>query len=86
MGVTLSLHPEPVGEIPPQTARVARSAFPKGSAVIRLRDEFGELYRDEDFRSLYPRRGQPASIPGGASLGLRGGGWHLSLYFSFSSI
>ena len=59
----MSLHPEPIGGIPPETALVARSAFPKGSVVIRLRDEFGELYRDEDFRSLYPRRGQSGLAP-----------------------
>ncbi len=27
---------------------------------MRLRDEFGALYQDEDFRTLYPTRGQPA--------------------------
>src|SRR4051794_34245899 len=59
----MSLRPEPVGEIPAETARVARAAFPKGTVVTRLRDEFGELYRDEDFRSLYPRRGQPGLAP-----------------------
>ena len=59
----MSLHPEPIGEIPPETARVARSAFPRGSVVIRLRDEFGGLYRDEDFRRLYPKRGQPGLAP-----------------------
>ena len=59
----MSLHPEPIGEIPPETARVARSTFPKGSVVIRLRDGFGELYRDEYFRSLCPRWGQPGLAP-----------------------
>src|SRR5215212_5939579 len=55
----MSLRPEPVGEIPAETARVARAAFPKGTVVTRLRDEFDALYEDEDFRSLYPARGQP---------------------------
>ena len=50
----MSLRPEPVGEIPAETARVARAAFPKGTVVTRLRDEFDALYEDEDFRSLYP--------------------------------
>lgn len=59
----MSLHPDPIGEIPAQTARVARAAFPKGSVVMRLRDEFSVLYQDEDFRSLYPSRGQPALAP-----------------------
>src|ERR687884_700589 len=59
----MSLRPEPVGEIPAETARVARAAFPKGTVVMRLRDEFGALYEDEDFGKLYPGRGQPALAP-----------------------
>ena len=55
----MSLRPEPIGEIPPETVRVARAAFPKGTVATRLRDEFGGLYRDEDFRQLYPGLGQP---------------------------
>jgi transposase len=31
----MSLRPEPVGEIPAETARVARAAFPKGTVVTR---------------------------------------------------
>ena len=46
----MSLHPEPIGEIPAETVRVARAAFPKGNIVTRLRDEFSILYQDEDFR------------------------------------
>src|SRR3954464_3177234 len=56
----MCLHPEPMGEIPPETVRVARAAFPKGTVVTRLRDEFSELYRDADFGRFYPKRGQPA--------------------------
>src|SRR5918996_47338 len=56
----MSLRLEPIGEIPAETARVARAAFPKGTAVMRLRDEFSALYQNEDFRNLYPTRGQPA--------------------------
>ena len=59
----MSLHPEPIGEIPAETARVARAAFPKGTVVTRLRDEFSALYEDEDFRQLYPARGQPGLAP-----------------------
>ena len=55
----MSLHPEPISEVPAETARVARVAFPKGTVVTRLRDEFSALYEDEDFRKLYPARGQP---------------------------
>src|SRR3712207_2552690 len=59
----MSLRPEPIGEIPPETVRVARAAFPKGTVATRLRDEFGGLYRDEDFRRLYPGLGQPGLPP-----------------------
>jgi transposase len=63
MEVAMCLHPEPIGEIPSETLRVARAAFPKGTVVMRLRDEFRDLYRDEDFRRFYPDRGQPAFPP-----------------------
>lgn len=59
----MSLHPEPIGEVPAETARVARAAFPKGTVVTRLRDEFSALFEDEDFRTLYPVRGQPGLPP-----------------------
>jgi transposase len=59
----MSLHPESIGEIPAETARVARAAFPQGTVATRLRDEFSALYQDEDFRTLYPTRGQPGLAP-----------------------
>jgi len=59
----MSLHPEAIGEIPGETARVARAAFPKGTLVTRLRDEFSVIYQDEDFGGLYPDQGQPALAP-----------------------
>ncbi len=45
------------------TARVARAAFPKGNRYLRLRDELGLFYQDEDFAELYPDRGQTALAP-----------------------
>ena len=59
----MCLHPELIGEIPAETVRVARAAFPKGTVVMRLRDEFSDLYRDGDFGRFYPTRGQPAFAP-----------------------
>ena len=54
--------------VPEETARVARAAFPKGTALLRIRDELGVIYRDDMFASLFPKRGQPATAP---RLGLR---------------
>src|ERR671927_1950820 len=59
----MSLHPESIGEVPVETARVARAAFPRGTVITRLRDEFTSLYEDADFRTLYPARGQPGLTP-----------------------
>jgi transposase len=52
-----------MGPIPEETVRVARRAFPKGSVAIRLRDEFGSLYQDQDFQALFPTHGQPGLAP-----------------------
>lgn len=57
------LRSEAIGEIPAQTVRVAKAAFPKGSTVIKLRDAFGTLYQDEDFASFFSNLGQPALAP-----------------------
>lgn len=59
----MSLQPRPVPPVPEQTASVARAAFPKGNPYIRLRDELGTIFGDDDFLDLYPRRGQPALAP-----------------------
>ncbi|WP_029528265.1 IS1182 family transposase [Polaromonas glacialis] len=59
----MSLKPTPIEPVPEQTARIARAAFPKGNSYLTLRDEFGTLYRDEDFAGLFSVRGQPALPP-----------------------
>ena len=59
----MSLHPQPIGEVPAETARVARAAFPKNTMVTRLRDEFGALCENEEFQRLHPARGQPGLAP-----------------------
>jgi transposase len=53
----MCLHPQAVPPVPEVTARVARTAFRKGNLVMRMRDEFGAIYSDEDFASLFPTRG-----------------------------
>lgn len=52
------------GDVPVETVRVARAAFPKGSLAIRVRDELGALFQDEDFAGLFPVRGKNAWSPG----------------------
>ena len=59
----MSLKSEAIPEVPEETARVARAAFPKGNLYLKMRDELGTFYKDEDFADLFPKRGQPAFSP-----------------------
>src|ERR1051326_8897219 len=59
----MSLNPEPIGPIPPETIHVAKAAFPKSSLFMKMRDELGSLYRDERFADLFPHDGQPVLAP-----------------------
>jgi transposase len=51
-------------DIPAETARVARAAFPKGNIYMTIRDEIGVIYNDREFASLYQRRGAAGVSPG----------------------
>jgi transposase len=59
----MSLRPCPIGPVPDETARVARAAFPRGSAWMRLRDVLGQIYEDATFAGLFSHRGRPAEAP-----------------------
>src|SRR2546430_15491990 len=59
----MTLHPELEYSVPEQTARIARAAFPKSTLCLRIYDELGTIFRDQDFIDLFPRRGQPAQSP-----------------------
>lgn len=50
-------------EIPEETARIARTIYPKGNLFMQIRDELGELFSDADFADLYPRKGQGGISP-----------------------
>ncbi len=50
-------------EIPEMTVEVAKAAFPKGNTVMKIRDELGPLFADDEFAALYPGIGQPAESP-----------------------
>jgi transposase len=52
-----------VPEIPAETVKIARAAFPKGSLAMQLCDELGMMYTDAQFSDLFPERGQPAESP-----------------------
>src|SRR5215216_1024704 len=57
--LTMSLRPNGLTQIPAETSRVARAAFPKGCLAMRARDALGPLFTDEQFAA----RGRPAWSP-----------------------
>jgi transposase len=60
----MTLHPIEQWKIPAQTVEIARAAFPKGNAYMKMYDELGQLYLDNDFNELFPVRvGQSAMSP-----------------------
>jgi hypothetical protein len=59
----MSLKPSPIQPVPEETARVARAVFRKGNPLLKLRDELGAIFRDEDFADLFPKLGQPGLAP-----------------------
>src|SRR5437016_14675069 len=64
----MSLKPQGVNPVPEETIRVAHAAFPKGNALMRLRDLLGPIYTDAQFTALFPHDGQPALSPGRLAL------------------
>ena len=49
---------------PEETIRIAQATFPRGdNTYMRMRDELGVIWEDEDFTGLFPKRGQPALAP-----------------------
>jgi len=53
----------PLPPVPAETARIARAAFPQGPPYLAAADALGEVFVDETFAALFPRRGQPALAP-----------------------
>jgi transposase len=49
--------------IPEDTAQAAHASFPKGHPLLRIADEFGLLYSNAEFASLFSSTGQPALDP-----------------------
>ena len=60
----MTLHLQTWEEIPAETIRVAQAAFPNGNVYLKMRDELGVLYQDEQFKDLFcSSSGQPAQSP-----------------------
>jgi transposase len=62
------LKPENDDQIPEETAKVAKAAFPNGNIYLTLRDQLGLIFEDQVFQDLYPSLGQPAESPGRLAL------------------
>jgi transposase len=59
----MSLPRDYLSPIPPETVRVAQAAFAGGNVHMRMREELGTLFDDEQFAAVYAREGQPALHP-----------------------
>jgi transposase len=59
----MTLAPGDIPEVPTETAKVAKAAFPKGNVYITMREKLGSIFENEDFADLYPRVGQYGQAP-----------------------
>ena len=59
----MSLKPQVIGPIPEHTIEVAKAAFPKGNTYMKMRDEMGVFFSDEQFADLFSSRRQLALSP-----------------------
>jgi transposase len=59
----MSLKPHVIQPVPEETARVARTAFPRGTPYLTFRKALGTIFQDEDFTALFPACGQPGLPP-----------------------
>ena len=55
-------------EVPEETARIAKAAFPKGAPFIKMRDEMGVIYKNSEFKELFSHRGKRGEAPGNLAL------------------
>ena len=59
----MSLQPQPIPSVPEQTEKIARGAFRRGNIYMKMRDELGTFFADDQFVDMYPADGQPAYAP-----------------------
>ena len=64
----MSLQVQTSYQIPDETQRVARAAFPKGTLGLRIADALGVIYQDNQVAERFPMRGQPAEAPARVAL------------------
>jgi transposase len=62
------LKPKIDRQIPEETIKIAKAAFPNGNIYLTLRDALGPIYEDQTFQGLYPTLRQPAESPGRLAL------------------
>ena len=55
-------------QIPEETVKVAKVAFPNGNIYLTLRDALDPIFEDQTFQGIYPTIGQPAESPGRLAL------------------
>jgi transposase len=49
----MTLHVQTEFNIPEETVRVARAAYPHGNTLMKLRDALGTICQDQTFASLF---------------------------------
>lgn len=59
----MSLRPDFIDDVPETTAAIAHVSFPKGNHYLKMRDELGVFFSDEQFADLFSYTGQPALAP-----------------------
>ena len=58
------MNPRRLPEVPVTTERVAKAVFTRPTLPMRIRDELGELFSDEQFAAAFAARGRPGLSPG----------------------
>lgn len=61
----MSLKPSRIDPVPELTAQIAQAAFPKGNPSLKLRDELGAIYDDEDLPIFFGCMVSPAAAGAG---------------------
>jgi hypothetical protein len=48
----MSLKPQEIEPIPKETVRIVSGAFPDGNTMMKMRDELGVFFADEQFTGV----------------------------------